>query len=359
MQGTFALTIAGRGFDSRVAAGPTDFMASECVSCGACVQACPTATLQEKSIHAFGQPEHAEVTTCAYCGVGCSFKAEMQGTKVIRMVPYKAGKANEGHSCVKGRFAYGYATHKDRITKPMIREKITDPWREVSWDEAIDRAASEFKRIQAKYGKDSVGGITSSRCTNEEAYLVQKLVRAAFGNNNVDTCARVCHSPTGYGLMSTLGTSAGTQDFKSVEQSDVILVIGANPTDGHPVFASRMKKRLRQGAKLIVADPRKIDLVKSPHVKADYHLPLKPGSNVAVHQRDGPCHRHRGADRRGVCPRALRPRRVRILGPLHRRGAPLSGSAGSSSPALTRRICAPRRASTPRAVQPGSITGWA
>ncbi len=163
----------------------------------------------------------------------------------------------------------------------MIREKITDPWREVSWEEAIGRAASEFKRIQAKYGKDSVGGITSSRCTNEEAYLVQKLVRAAFGNNNVDTCARVCHSPTGYGLMSTLGTSAGTQDFKSVENSDVILVIGATPTDGHPVFGSRMKKRLRQGAKLIVADPRQIDLVKSPHIKADFHLPLKPGSNVA------------------------------------------------------------------------------
>ncbi|SEM77906.1 formate dehydrogenase alpha subunit [Methylobacterium sp. UNC300MFChir4.1] len=281
VQGTFALTIAGRGFDSRVAAGPTNFFESECVSCGACVQACPTATLQEKSIHAYGQPEHAEVTTCAYCGVGCSFKAEMQGERVVRMVPYKGGKANEGHSCVKGRFAYGYATHKDRITKPMIREKITDPWREVSWEEAIDRAASEFKRIQVKYGKDSVGGITSSRCTNEEAYLVQKLVRAAFGNNNVDTCARVCHSPTGYGLMSTLGTSAGTQDFKSVEKSDVILVIGANPTDGHPVFGSRMKKRLREGAKLIVADPRKIDLVKSPHIKADYHLPLKPGSNVA------------------------------------------------------------------------------
>ncbi len=281
VQGTFALTIAGRGFDSRVAAGPTDFMASECVSCGACVQACPTATLQEKSIHDFGQPEHSVVTTCAYCGVGCSFKAEMQGTKVIRMVPYKGGKANEGHSCVKGRFAFGYATHKDRITKPMIREAITDPWREVSWEEAVGRAASEFKRIQAQYGKDSIGGITSSRCTNEEAYLVQKLVRAAFGNNNVDTCARVCHSPTGYGLMSTLGTSAGTQDFKSVEHSDVILVIGANPTDGHPVFASRMKKRLRQGARLIVADPRKIDLVKSPHIEADFHLPLKPGSNVA------------------------------------------------------------------------------
>jgi len=282
VQGTFALTIEGRGFASKVSPGGTDFFGSECVSCGACVQACPTATLNEKSIIQMGKPEHSVVTTCAYCGVGCSFKAEMQGDKVVRMVPYKYGKANEGHSCVKGRFAYGYATHKDRITKPMIRDKITDPWREVSWAEAIGRAASEFKRIQATYGRDSVGGITSSRCTNEESYLVQKLVRTSFGNNNVDTCARVCHSPTGYGLKVTVGTSAGTQDFASVAEADVILVIGANPTDGHPVFASRMKRRLREGARLIVADPRKIDLVKSPHIRADYHLPLKPGANVAL-----------------------------------------------------------------------------
>ena len=281
-QGTFALTIEGRGFDSKVSAGGFDFMGSECVSCGACVQACPTATLTEKSVIEMGQPEHSVVTTCAYCGVGCSFKAEMQGESVVRMVPYKDGRANEGHSCVKGRFAWGYATHKDRITKPMIRAQITDPWREVTWAEAIGHAASEFKRLQATYGKDSIGGITSSRCTNEDTYLVQKLVRAAFGNNNVDTCARVCHSPTGYGLMTTLGTSAGTQDFASVAESEVILVIGANPTDGHPVFASRMKKRLREGARLIVADPRRIDLVKSAHIKADYHLALTPGTNVAL-----------------------------------------------------------------------------
>ena len=282
-QGTFALTISGRGFDSRVSAGQDQpFMESECVSCGACVEACPTATLQEKSVIWLGQPEHAIVTTCAYCGVGCSLKAEMKGNEVVRMVPHADGKANEGHACVKGRFAWGYATHKDRITKPMIRNKITDPWCEVSWEEALDYAASEFRRIQAKYGRDAIGGLVSSRCTNEEGYLVQKLVRAAFGNNNVDTCARVCHSPTGYGLKQTLGESAGTQTFKSVEQADVIMVIGANPTDGHPVFASRMKKCLRQGAKLIVVDPRRIDLVKSPHIRAAYHLQLKPGTNVAV-----------------------------------------------------------------------------
>ncbi len=282
-QGTFALTIDGRGFDSRVSAGQKeDFMASECVSCGACVQACPTATLTEKSIVMMGQADHSAITTCAYCGVGCSFKAEMKGNEVVRMIPYKDGKANHGHSCVKGRFAWGYATHQDRMLKPMIRKKITDPWQEVSWDEALGYAASEFRRIQAKHGKDSIGGITSSRCTNEEVYLVQKLVRAAFGNNNVDTCARVCHSPTGYGLKQTLGESAGTQTFDSVMESDVIMVIGANPVVAHPVFASQMKRRLRQGAKLIVVDPRTTEMVKGPHYEADYHLKLRPGTNVAL-----------------------------------------------------------------------------
>ncbi|MDP9097236.1 MAG: formate dehydrogenase subunit alpha, partial [Pseudomonadota bacterium] len=281
-QGTFALTMDGRGFASKISAGGTDFMNSECVSCGACVQACPTATLNEKSVIEIGKPEHSVITTCAYCGVGCSFKAEMKGEEIVRMVPYKDGGANAGHSCVKGRFAFGYATHKDRKTKPMIRAKITDAWREVTWDEALTHAASEFKRIQGKYGQNSIGGITSSRCTNEETFLIQKLIRGAFGNNNVDTCARVCHSPTGYGLGATLGTSAGTQDFASVDYSDVILIIGANPTDGHPVFASRMKKRLRAGAKLIVADPRAIDMVRSPHIEAQHHLPLLPGTNVAV-----------------------------------------------------------------------------
>jgi formate dehydrogenase major subunit len=283
VQGTFALTIAGRGFGSVVSPGMQEsFLGSECVSCGACVQACPTATLNEKSMIAIGTPEHSVVTTCAYCGVGCSFKAEMRGDELVRMVPYKDGKANRGHSCVKGRFAWGYANHRERILKPMIREKISDPWREVSWDEAFGHTASELRRIQARYGKDAIGGITSSRCTNEETFLVQKLIRAGFGNNNVDTCARVCHSPTGFGLSKTFGTSAGTQDFDSVEHADVVMIIGANPTDGHPVFASRLKKRLRQGAKLIVVDPRRIDIVRSPHIEATYHLPLLPGTNVAV-----------------------------------------------------------------------------
>ena len=284
VQGTFALTIDGRGFASKVSAGQAEdnFLSSECVSCGACVQACPTATLQEKAVKEIGKPERAVITTCAYCGVGCTFRAEMKGEQLVRMVPWKDGKANRGHSCVKGRFAWGYANHQDRITKPMIRESVDDPWREVSWTEALSYTANKLNAIKAEHGPRALGGITSSRCTNEETFLVQKLVRAGFGSNNVDTCARVCHSPTGYGLSKTFGTSAGTQDFDSVMDADVVMIIGANPTDGHPVFASRLKRRLRQGAKLIVIDPRRTEIVRSPHIEAAHHLPLQPGTNVAV-----------------------------------------------------------------------------
>jgi len=283
IQGTFALTISGRGFDSKVSASQgLKFIDSECVSCGACVQACPTSTLQEKTVIELGIPTRQVKTTCAYCGVGCSFIAELRGNELVRMVPDKNGGANEGHSCVKGRFAWGYASHADRVTEPMIRDHITHDWKVVSWQEAIDFASRGLKAIQAESGIDAIGGITSSRCTNEEVYVVQKLVRAGFGNNNVDTCARVCHSPTGYGLKQTFGTSAGTQDFQSVEESDVILLIGANPTDAHPVFASRMKRALRKGTQLVVVDPRKIALVETPHIKAAHHLQLRPGTNVAI-----------------------------------------------------------------------------
>ena len=284
VQGTFALTIDGRGFGSVISPGQHQpFFESECVSCGACVQACPTDALIEKSVIEQGLAERTVITTCGYCGVGCSFKAEMKGNEVVRMVPNKDGMPNHGHSCVKGRFAWGYATHpRPRARSRWSASGSSEPWREVSWEEAIGYAAAGLRRDSAKYGPGAVGGITSSRCTNEETYLVQKLVRAAFGNNNVDTCARVCHSPTGYGLKTAFGTSAGTPDFDSVLKADVVLVIGGNPTEGHPVFASIMKRRLRQGAKLIVADPRTIELVRTPHIAAVYHLPLLPGTNVAL-----------------------------------------------------------------------------
>lgn len=281
-QGTFALTLSGRGFDSKVSAAADNFLASDCVSCGACVQACPTASLMEKP-YAEGQFGNRTVkTTCAYCGVGCGFEVDLNGQQPLRMRPDKNSQSNHGHACVKGRFAFAYVNHADRVKYPLIRDSIEEPWREVSWEEAISFAANKLKAVQKDYGRESIGAITSSRCTNEETYLVQKLVRAAFGNNNTDTCARVCHSPTGYGLKTTLGESAGTQTFDSVLKADLILVIGANPTDAHPVFGSLLRKRLRQGADLIVTDPREIDLLKTAHSKAPLHLPLLPGSNVAL-----------------------------------------------------------------------------
>ena len=282
VQGTFALTVDGRAFDSKIATSGPDFASSECVSCGACVQACPTSTLMEKSVIELGVPDRTVLTTCAYCGVGCSFKAELKGDQVVRMVPYKEGGANHGASCVKGRFAWGYANHSERLMKPLVREDRDDPWQEVEWDEAIQFAAQKFKGIQSKYGTKSIGAVTSARVTIEEIYVIQKLVRTAFLNNNVDTCARVCHSPTGYGLKQAFGTSAGTQNFDSVDSTDVMILIGANPTEAHPVFGSRIKQALRRGAQIIVVDPREIDLVRSPNVEATVHLPIAPGTNVPL-----------------------------------------------------------------------------
>lgn len=228
------------------------------------------------------KPDKQVVTTCAYCGVGCGFKAETHQGRIVRMIPWKEGKANHGHSCIKGRFAFDYYQSNDRVTTPMIRASIDDPWTPVSWEKAIQHAASELRRVQAKYGTKSVGAISSSRCTNEEIFLVQKFARAVLGNNNIDNCARICHSPTQFGLSATVGWGAASQHFDSILQADVIMIVGANPTEGHPVFGSLMKRRLRQGAKLIVIDPRRTESVNSPHIKADVHLNLRPGTNVAV-----------------------------------------------------------------------------
>jgi formate dehydrogenase major subunit len=242
VQGTFALTVAGRGFDSQITPAARGLPRLRVRLLRRLRPGLPDRALNRevgrspRHAHALGR-HHLRLLRRRLLLQG---RGAGQGddTRVVRMVPWKDGGANEGHSCVKGRFAYGYAAHKRPHLKPMVRDSIDDPWQVVSWDEAIEpvrRPAS--RRIQAEHGKDAIGGISSSRCTNEEVYVVQKMVRAAFGNNNVDTCARVCHSPTGYGLKTTFGTSAGTQDFDSVEQADVILVIGANPTDAHPVFA--------------------------------------------------------------------------------------------------------------------------
>jgi len=228
------------------------------------------------------KPDQSTITTCAYCGVGCGFKAETLEGRVVRMIPWKEGKANHGHSCVKGRFAFDYYQHPDRITSPMIRKSVDDPWQEVDWDTAFAYAAGEFKRIQAEHGITSVGAVSSSRCTNEEIFLMQKFARVALRNNNIDNCSRICHSPTQFGLSATLGAGAASQHFDSILQSDVVLVVGANPTEGHPVFGSMMKRAIRRGARLLVIDPRRTETVDSPHCRAEVHLALRPGTNVLV-----------------------------------------------------------------------------
>ena len=228
------------------------------------------------------KPDQSTITTCAYCGVGCGFKAETLEGRVVRMIPWKEGKANHGHSCVKGRFAFDYYQHPDRITSPMIRKSVDDPWQEVDWDTAFAYAAGEFKRIQASHGITSVGAVSSSRCTNEEIFLMQKFARVALRNNNIDNCSRICHSPTQFGLSATLGAGAASQHFDSILQSDVVLVVGANPTEGHPVFGSMMKRAIRRGARLLVIDPRRTETVDSPHCRAEVHLALRPGTNVLV-----------------------------------------------------------------------------
>jgi formate dehydrogenase major subunit len=228
------------------------------------------------------KPDSSVVTTCAYCGVGCGFKAETRDGQIVRMIPWKEGKANHGHSCVKGRFAYDYFDHPDRIRTPLVRDTIDEPWREATWEEAIQRAADGFRRVQEKYGRKSIGAVSSSRCSNEEIFLVQKLARAVFGNNNIDNCARICHSPTQFGMSATVGWGAASQHFDSVLQADVIMVVGANPTEGHPVFGSMLKRRVREGAQLIVIDPRQTETVRSAHIEAKVHLPLRPGTNVLV-----------------------------------------------------------------------------
>ena len=346
IQGTFALTIEGRGFDSKVSAGAGEsFMDSECVSCGACVQACPTSTLQERSVVQLGIPTRSVTTTCAYCGVGCSFKAEMRGDELVRMVPQKDGGANEGHSCVKGRFAFGYATHPDRMLNPMVRDKITDPWREVDWDEAIGTVARRMLDIAARHGAGAIGAITSSRCTNEEVYVVQKMVRAAFGNNNVDTCARVCHSPTGYGLKQTFGESAGTQDFQSVAKADVIMVIGANPTDGHPVFASQDEAAAARGRE---ADRRRSASHRPGALTAHRGRPppaAEAGDQRRGRQRHGARRGDRGSRRQGVRRRPVRG--IRRVGASSSRARRTARRPSSRSPAWPPTNCAPPPGCTP------------
>jgi formate dehydrogenase alpha subunit len=278
VQGAFALSYAGRGFGTKIVAGmDSSFADSSCVSCGACVQTCPTGALDEEAFKAKETIDKTVTTTCAYCGVGCSLEVNVRGDNVVSIDPATHGPSNEGHTCVKGRFAHQYARAADRLTAPLIR-RTDGTWRETSWDEAMTFVSSRMSEIKQKHGPDALAAISSSRCTNEENYALMKLFRTAVGTNNIDNCSRVCHSPTSLGLIRSLGESGGSNSFADIDLTACILLTGANPTEGHPVVGARMKEAVLRGAKLIVIDPRRIELAQL----ADVYLQLRPGSNVAV-----------------------------------------------------------------------------
>lgn len=277
VQGQFVLSMAGRGFDTKIIKGSDQsFMESDCVSCGACAQACPTSAISDvfesKSIVADTKTR----TVCTYCGVGCNLEvATVNGNIKSIQAPYDAA-VNAGHTCLKGRYAFRFYNHKDRLRTPLIRKNgVLEP---ASWDEAYDYIANKLIEIKNKYGADAIGGISSARCTNEENYLMQKFIRVVIGTNNIDSCARVCHSPTALGMQRTFGTGAATNSVVDLQYTDAIMVIGANPTEGHPVTGAKMKQFAFSGKPCIVIDPRKTELAKY----ATYHLQLKPGTNVAV-----------------------------------------------------------------------------
>ena len=283
IQGTHALTMLHRGFASRPVAGAASltgeaagFASSNCVSCGACVKECPTGALMEKTVAEQGTPERTVRTTCAYCGVGCAFNAGVRDSTVVSMVPADDGPSNQGHACMKGRFGWTYNYAPDRLRVPLLRQG--DKWVEISWPDALDRIAHEWVRLKDIYGPDALATISSSRGTNEENYLFGKFMRCVVGSNHIDNCARVCHSATVTGMMDTIGASAATNSIQELDLAKLILVVGANPTESHPVVGARIKQAVRRGAALIVIDPRRTELARL----ADLHLQMHPGTNVAL-----------------------------------------------------------------------------
>lgn len=277
VQGQFVLSMHGRGFNARIIKGlDTTFEDSPCVSCGACSQACPTSAIsdrfQSKSIEATKKTR----TICTYCGVGCNLDVATKGNEVLSIQAPVNAEVNHAHTCLKGRYAFRFYNHPDRLTKPLIR--TNGHFEEATWEEAYDHIVKNLTRIKSEHGGQAIAGISSARCTNEENYLMQKFIRAVMGTNSIDCCARVCHSPTAWGMQKSFGTGAATNSYEDIEHTRCIMVIGANPTEGHPVTGARLKQQIMKGVPLIVIDPRRIEIV--PYAK--HHLQLRPGTNVAL-----------------------------------------------------------------------------
>jgi formate dehydrogenase major subunit len=278
VQGEFILSMAGRGFDSHIIKGMDDsFMDSDCVSCGACAQACPTSAISDVFQSKAIQATDTTRTICTYCGVGCNLEVSTSNGEILSITaPYDA-EVNQGHTCIKGRYAFKFYDHPERLNSPMI--KRNGKFEKVSWDEVYEYIASKLTSFKTEFGSDSIAGISSARCTNEENYLMQKFIRTVIGTNNIDGCARVCHSPTALGMQRTFGTGAATNSIDDIKDTNCIMVIGANPTDAHPVTGAKLKQfAMKSGNVSIVIDPRRIELANY----ATHHIPLRPGTNVAV-----------------------------------------------------------------------------
>ena len=277
IQGSFVLTMSGRGFESKIT---TDndmlFGDSSCVSCGACAHTCPTDAISDVFQSKSAIADKKIRTTCSYCGVGCNLEVAVKDNKVLSIDTPKDTEVNAGHTCLKGRYAFGFYNHKDRLTTPLIKKN--GKFEKATWDEAYNFIKDKLNQTKKKYGPDAIAGISSARCTNEENYVFQKMIRAVIGTNNIDCCARICHSPTALGLQKAFGTGAATNSAEDIYHADLFLIIGANPTNAHPVTGAKIKQQVMKGKKLIVLDPVKTELAKI----ADYHIQLRPGTNVAV-----------------------------------------------------------------------------
>ena len=277
IQGEQVLSAVGRGFDSRIIKGQdVSFSDSDCVSCGACAQTCPTGAISDV-FRANRVPDAEKIRTiCSYCGVGCNLEVSVKDNEILSIEAPKDAAVNAGHTCLKGRYAWRFYNHPDRLTTPLVR--IDGELTPVTWQYAFEYLAKSLLTIKNNHGNDAIAGISSARCTNEENYLLQKMIRVVLGTNNIDCCARVCHSPTAYGMQKSFGTGAATNSIDDIQDTEFIMLIGANPTAAHPVTGAKIKQKMMKGTPLIVLDPVKTELARF----AQWHIQLRPGTNVAV-----------------------------------------------------------------------------